>query len=130
MSSLSTHVLDTASGQPVADLVITLSIFDTSIHANWRKLAKASTNQDGRVTHEHWLAYDAADNAKTANQLSTHYAAGQYKLHFSLQDYYQQKQSKVFYPYAEIVFMLSEASQHYHIPLLLSPFGYTTYRGS
>ena len=56
--------------------------------------------------------------------------AGQYKIHFSTGEYFAAMESQSFYPYVEVIFEVSGDGQHYHVPLLLNPFGYSTYRGS
>jgi 5-hydroxyisourate hydrolase len=102
---LTTHVLDTASGKPAAGLRIELFRLDGS---GPQKVAEAVTNSDGRCD-----APLLADEA---------FAAGQYELLFALSD-------PAFLDDVPIRFGMAEAT-HYHVPLLLSPFGYSTYRGS
>ena len=121
---ISTHVLDNATGTPVAAVPIKLWVYDTTVHANWRLVAQSVTNTDGRVKTWHTADPDA-DEVIQPDLMS-----GQYRLHFDLQRYYLDKTLPVFYPYVDIVFILHDAAQHYHIPLLLSPYGYSTYRGS
>lgn len=79
----------------------------------FRKVAKSTTDSDGRV--------------KT---LIAGIEKGVYKCTFDLRSYYQKKDGNSFYPEATICFFVKDDSEHFHIPLLLSPFGYTTYRGS
>ncbi|MCY0963979.1 hydroxyisourate hydrolase [Parathalassolituus penaei] len=109
---ITTHVLDTALGQPGAGIKVQLSLLDTD---NWVDVTQGTTNQDGRIPG--WL------DGKTL-------LAGTYRIRFELQDYLLSQQQPVFYPYAEIVFVVADPAAHFHIPLLLSPFGYSTYRGS
>ena len=111
-SPITTHVLDTALGKPAADINIELYKQDEN---GWQLLTSGFTNADGRITD--WL--DA----------ETELAYATYKLVFKLEDYFQKQNQSVFYPSAEICFNLNEKA-HYHIPLLVSPFGYSTYRGS
>jgi len=82
----------------------------------WNTLGSATTNEDGRVG-DFTGARDALD-------------AGVYKLRFNVGDYYAKTGTSSFYPYAEIVFSIEGDGQHYHVPLLLNPYGYSTYRGS
>ena len=79
----------------------------------FRKVAKSTTDDDGRVK----TLYAGID-------------AGIYKCTFDLRSYYRKKGGSSFYPEATICFVVEDSSEHFHIPLLLSPFGYTTYRGS
>lgn len=113
MSSITTHILDTARGTPAAGVEILLTKHDGS---QWQSIGGGKTNTDGRI----------ADLCKDHPNLS----AGTYKMHFNTQQYFSAVGDAVFYPYAEVVFVISEDNAHYHIPLLLSPFGYSTYRGS
>lgn len=113
MSQITTHVLDTAIGKPAQGIDLTLSQF---VNNEWKLLGGGTTNSDGRVGN---LLPD-----------SIVLAAGRYKVLFVTEQYFQQQNVNAFYPYAEIVFDIEGDGQHYHIPLLLSPFGYSTYRGS
>ncbi|XP_039960768.1 5-hydroxyisourate hydrolase [Bactrocera neohumeralis] len=110
--TISAHILDTTVGQAAANVNIT--VYRLEGENNWQKLSEATTNQDGRV-----------------NQLvpATRYKSGIYKLHFDVKPYHTERGISSFYPFIEIV-VLCEHGQHYHIPLLLNPFGYTTYRGT
>lgn len=113
MSSISTHILDTARGTPAADVSISLYRLKNN---QWDCLGDGKTNTDGRVS----------DLCEQQSNLS----AGIYKMHFASGDYFSTMGDAVFYPYAEVVFVIGKNTAHYHIPLLLSPFGYSTYRGS
>jgi 5-hydroxyisourate hydrolase len=113
MSSISTHILDTARGTPAAGVAITL--YKQESH-KWEAIGSGATDNDGRVP----------DLCKNHPNLS----AGTYKMHFDTQQYFSATGDNLFYPYAEVVFIIDQHKQHYHIPLLLSPFGYSTYRGS
>ncbi|XP_055526153.1 5-hydroxyisourate hydrolase [Wyeomyia smithii] len=112
---LSTHILDTSLGRPAPDVAITL--YRQVSSPCWTKEGEGRTDSDGR-----FRGFFADD--------STKFQVGVYKLRFEVGQYYKQCQIDTLYPYVEIVFTVSDASQHYHIPLLLSPFGYSTYRGS
>jgi len=113
MSSITSHVLDTALGRPAqgVDLVLELEV-----QGAWRALGGEATNADGRARHllpeGHILA------------------AGIYRITFDVAPYFARLGQKSFYPHVEVVFRVENPDQHYHIPLLLSPFGYSTYRGS
>ena len=111
-SPITTHVLDTAVGLPAAGINVQLSRLDDE---DFVMLAQGVTDADGRI----------ADLLSAGSLIE-----GTYRLRFELLEYFQQQGSPVFYPYAEVVCQISELNSHYHIPLLLSPFGYSTYRGS
>ena len=112
MSQITTHVLDTAAGKPGNDISIMLQQLHTH---GYETIAQGITNNDGRI----------ADLLPPDNKLQP----GVYKLVFETGIYYSAKSIKTFYPLVEISFMISDDS-HYHVPLLISPFGYSTYRGS
>ena len=113
MSSITTHILDTSRGMPAAGVEIQLTKFDNN---KWQCIGNGKTNSDGRVS----------------NLCDKHIvlSAGTYKMHFNTKQYFSAVGDAVFYPYAEVVFVIGVETAHYHIPLLLSPFGYSTYRGS
>ena len=115
MSALTSHVLDLASGQPARGLAVRLEILDGE---QWRTLADRITDADGRIS-----------DFVPAGALG----AATYRLTFATGDYQRAAGRPVFYPWVEIIFTVAHTSapaQHHHIPLLLSPFGYSTYRGS
>ncbi len=109
MSGLSTHVLDTASGKPAAGVRVRLFQGAT-------EFSSAVTNADGRV----------------ANLLpqGTALATGVFRIVFEVATYFAATTTPSFYPEVTVCFEVRDASVHYHVPLLISPFGYTTYRGS
>jgi 5-hydroxyisourate hydrolase len=114
MISISTHILDTARGRPAANVSVVLEHRDAD---GWQELARRATDTDGRVR----------DLAPGDRPLS----AGDYRLRFATADYFtQQGVSEFFYAEVTIAVRLAEGGGHYHVPLLLSPFGYSTYRGS
>ena len=113
MSQITTHVLDTAIGKPAQGIDLTLSQF---IDNEWKLMNGGTTNSDGRVG-------DLLPDDKILE-------AGRYKVQFVTEQYFKNQNVSAFYPYAEIVFDITSDGEHYHIPLLLSPFGYSTYRGS
>ena len=106
MASLSTHVLDTATGRPAVGLRITLESTDGTV------LATGVTDHDGRVG-------DLADGLP----------AGDLRLRFDTGSWFAGQGLSAFYPEVVVVFGV-EGEEHFHVPLLLSPFGYSTYRGS
>ncbi len=112
MSQITTHVLDTSSGRPAAGVKISLQ---KNSNNEWKEIAKGITNTDGRVSD--LLAKESVLDS------------GVYKLIFETNEYFNQLHIQSFYPFVEIVFFIKDA-EHYHVPLLLNPFGYTTYRGS
>ncbi len=110
-SPITTHVLDTANGHPASGIRVILEIEEAG---GWKKLASGKTNADGRITD--WLP--AGQPVKT----------GKYRVTFKVSDYFDEGED--FYSDIQILFHLNNPDEHYHIPLLLSPYGYTTYRGS
>ncbi len=113
MSQITTHILDTARGRPAAGVPITLSRLADE---QWLALGEGETNDDGRI----------ADLCPAGEALPE----GTYRMRFSTADYFEGIGEPVFYPWADVVFTIDGSGDHYHIPLLLSPFGYSTYRGS
>ncbi len=113
MSSITTHVLDTAKGRPGSGIKVTLEFQTEGI---WDEIASGQTNFDGRLTD---LLSDAY-----------HLIAGTYRLTFDTHSYYANQDEPGFYPHVTVAFEVKDPTQHFHVPLLLSPFGYSTYRGS
>lgn len=112
MSPITTHVLDTRSGQPARGLAITLSKLENN---KFTELASGHTNDDGRIA-------DLLEKGSLK--------PGIYSMHFDTGGYHKNLGIEGFYPEAVINFEIKNVDEHYHIPLLLSPFGYSTYRGS
>ena len=112
MSQITTHVLDTSKGAPAKGITIILQEFSND---NWQEIGSGITNADGRLSK--LLAQDKL------------LEKGSYRLTFKLEAYFEAQNKDVFYPEATVEFKVSDHS-HYHIPLLLSPYGYSTYRGS
>ena len=110
---ISTHILDTALGRPVAGVPVTLSFM---VNNAWSLLNTVVTDADGRCK-------DLLPLTKTLQQ-------GFYRVHFETAAYFKRNGLEGLYPYVEIAFSVSDKEQHYHIPLLLTANGYTTYRGS
>jgi 5-hydroxyisourate hydrolase len=118
-TTISSHCLDTTMGVPAKDLALSLEEKIIGQKDGWRVLGRASTNADGRVVNKDWGTINITP--------------GIYRVYFDLTAYYaRQGISNFFFPEASVVFQIREQDLggHFHIPLLLSPFGYTTYRGS
>jgi len=108
--SISTHVLDTMRGTPAAGLDVLLHRREAD--GDWREVAQATTDADGRVRS---LSEDELD-------------AAEYRLEFNTRPYFERSGLGAFYPSVSVVF--SFEGGHLHVPLLLSAFGYTTYKGT
>lgn len=113
MSAITTHILDTALGKPAAGVEITLHQWEEN--GTWKALGTGVTNDDGRL-----------NEAMQENIL----LQGTYCLTFAVAAYHERMGVKGFYPEVQIQFRIEDPTQHYHVPLLLNPFGYSTYRGS
>ncbi|KJE95664.1 hypothetical protein CAOG_06091 [Capsaspora owczarzaki ATCC 30864] len=120
---LTTHILDTTLGRPAANVPLRLERASAvpsspslaSVGSEtWEVLATGVTNQDGRCP----------------GLLSGRITPGRYRMTFDTNSYFASTNTEGFYPYVQIVFSISDTTSHYHIPLLLSPYGYSTYRGS
>jgi len=110
--SITTHVLDTSRGKPAAGVLVTLE--RRMADGSWTPAGHAETDADGRV------------GALTTEDVER----GTYRLTFDIGTYFRERHVETFYPEAIIIFNVSDPGQHYHVPLLLSPWGYSTYRGS
>jgi 5-hydroxyisourate hydrolase len=117
MSSITSHVLDTALGLPAQGLRARLQLLELREGTqHWTTLAEALTDEDGRI--EQFLP---------DGPLRT----GTYRVCFDTKTYLEATGRPVFYPQVDVVFAVDgSGEEHYHVPLLLSPFGYSTYRGS
>jgi 5-hydroxyisourate hydrolase len=113
MSQITTHILDTTRGLPARNVPITLFAQDG---AAWKEVNGGVTNEDGR------LPGLLAENETLP--------AGIYRMHFATAVYFEANKETGFYPYVDIVFEIDSSGTHYHIPLLLTAYGYSTYRGS
>jgi 5-hydroxyisourate hydrolase len=113
MSQITTHVLNTALGAPAKGVPVLLEQMEPS--KQWKELSRKKTNSDGRVT-------DLLPEGKLAK--------GTYRLTFDTKSYFDEIDEKSFYAFVSVVFQIEDTKQHYHVPLLISPFGYSTYRGS
>ena len=114
MATISTHILDVARGAPAGQVEVTLATQNTD--ESWTQLSNAWTDQDGRV--------------KPFFLVSEPLPAGTYRLVFDTDSYFTGLSVEAFFPQVTIVFKVDDAAQHYHVPLLISPYGYSTYRGS
>lgn len=112
-SSITTHVLDTALGKPAGGISVALEVQQTD--GVWSERGRGVTDSDGRI----------AELFPGDSQL----ALGTYRLTFFVADYFRGMSMVSFYPKISIEFSITD-TKHYHVPLLLSPFGYSTYRGS
>ena len=113
-SPITTHVLDITRATPASGMEVTLELSSSS--REWREIARGRTDADGRIN--------------TLISGSTAPAPGTYRLVFQTGAYFQSLGTATFYPFVEIVFELKDSSKQHHVPLLISPFGYSTYRGS
>ncbi len=109
--TLSSHVLDGTRGRPAAGVSVRWDRLDDG---QWQEVAQAVTGQDGRVTDWGGASPDP----------------GTHRLVFGSGDYFAGQKVETFYPEVVVVFEVTDAQGHHHVPLLLSPFAYSTYRGS
>jgi len=113
---ISTHILDTARGQPAPNVLVILERLATDGAALTGEMARAKTDADGRV--------------RELLPSSASFGAGRYRLTFDTGSYFASRGMEPFYPSVVVTFVVRDPAQHYHVPLLLSPFGYSTYRGT
>lgn len=104
---ISTHILDTSKGRPAADVPIRLEIRDGN---QWKPLAHGTTNADGRYVFE------------------VERKAGEYQLWFDIEAYHGSNEH--FFMNTPVIFKITDTGRKYHVPLLVNPYGYSTYRGS
>jgi 5-hydroxyisourate hydrolase len=108
MSAITTHVLDTSIGRPARNIAVALT------DANGEVVGRGHTDQDGRCRE------------LTGGPVQT----GRYRISFDVAAYFLERNIHTFFPVVHIDFEVFDAAQHYHVPLLISPFAYSTYRGS
>lgn len=113
MSDITTHVLDTARGRPGVGVPVRLEI---RTEGGWEELGAGVTDQDGRL-----------GGLTGGNGIP---GEGAYRITFDTGAYFARQGVEGFYPEASVVFRVARPEEHHHVPLLLSPFGYVTYRGS
>ncbi len=106
---ISTHVLDTSNGQPAKDVTVKLELFSGD---KPKQIASAKTNDDGRIV------FDCEKQP------------GVYQLTFEIEEYLKKNSKEFFFLVAPVRFKIQDTKRKYHVPLLLNPFGYSTYRGS
>jgi len=111
---ITTHVLDTSTGRPAAQVAVVLE--RDRGHAAWELVGRGETDGDGRL--------------RTLMPDGTSITPGIYRLTFDTRRYFDRARLATFYPQIAIVFEALPGEAHYHVPLLVSPFGYSTYRGS
>ncbi len=111
-SPITTHILDTNLGKPAANVACVLF---RKVDDQWTKIASGQTNSDGRIVD--WMQ-------------ETERKSGIYRIEFDTDGYFETLGQACFYPSVTIDFRIVATDEHYHVPLLLSPFGYSTYRGS
>ncbi|RJT97415.1 hydroxyisourate hydrolase [Arthrobacter frigidicola] len=116
MSSVSTHVLDTGTGRPAAGMAARLL---RRTDGNWEQVGEGTTDVDGRIKD-----FGIKDPGPAVLPV------GIYRIEFDTGTYFESSGVESFFPEVALSFSVASASEHYHVPLLLSPFAYSTYRGS
>jgi 5-hydroxyisourate hydrolase len=106
---ISTHILDTTLGMPASDVRVVLEKFDGS---NWTFLFVDKTNADGRIV------------------FATEFSPGNYRLTFDTVEYFHKHNTECFFLDTTVAFQITDTKRKYHVPLLLNPYSYSTYRGS
>ena len=114
-SPITSHILDTTLGKPAANVALHLE-YKTPTTGQWSSMGRGTTNADGRV--------------ETLLPVTHVLLPGVYRITFDVASYFKAIRSKSFYPEVTIVFEVEKVEEHYHVPLLLTPFSYSTYRGS
>ncbi|WP_409410985.1 hydroxyisourate hydrolase [Empedobacter sp.] len=109
---MSSHILDNSTGEPATSVSVTLQ--KMNVDNSWTKVSTQITDKDGRIGN--FLPYGQNND-------------GVYKLVFHIESYFDRKKLQTFYPFIEIVFHI-KGDKHFHVPLTLSPYGYSTYKGS
>jgi 5-hydroxyisourate hydrolase len=113
MSGITTHILDTSSGRPAGGVAVVL---EHRAEGGYREIGRGETDADGRL--------------RTLVPAGAALAAGTYRITFATGAYHAAQGVTGFYPEVTIAFEVRDPAQHYHVPLLLNPYGYSTYRGS
>lgn len=115
-SRITTHVLDAATGVPAEGVPVELSgrVGGGAGRGEWRVIAEGTTDADGRIMR---LGGDDLP-------------PGEYRIRFDTGAYFRARNAETFYPEAVVTFIVTDDGRHVHVPLLLSPFAYSTYRGS
>lgn len=115
MTTLSTHILDTTTGLPASNVQVTLYAKQQD---DWQQLSEGNSDESGRIK-----AFNLAQGKQALE-------AGHYQLVFATADYFAKDKREYFYPKVSIEFVLDGSQAHCHVPLLISSYGYSTYRGS
>ena len=110
-SHITTHILDTGAGRPAAGVK---AVLEAQSASGWQEVAVGQTDSDGRIQS---FGPEAVD-------------AGVYRIRFETGPYFAAAGTETFFPSVEVAFEIKDPAQHYHVPLLISPFAYSTYRGS
>ena len=138
--TISSHILDTARGLPGSKMRVELerNISQSSDILTWVTICDTLSNDDGRcpqlseidkeVKRKNLL--DQTVHFYSSYAIVQHFQIGLYRVRYYTQEYYSAFGMTCFYPFVEILFRITDPSAHYHVPLILSPFGYSTYRGS
>ena len=113
MATLSTHILDTSVGLPAPGVRV---VCERKKQDDWHSISEGVTDDDGRVKNL------SGDDGLMIGEV--------YRLRFEIADYFKAQQTACFYPLVEVQFCVDGDRSHYHVPLLLNPYGYSTYRGS
>ncbi|MGW6172198.1 hydroxyisourate hydrolase [Arthrobacter sp. NPDC055138] len=111
ISQITTHILDTGTGKPAVGVKAVLEARSAS---GWQEVAEGKTDGDGRIKN---LGPEAVE-------------AGIYRIRFETGPYFEAAGTETFFPSVDVAFEIKDPAQHYHVPLLISPFAYSTYRGS
>lgn len=106
---ISTHILDTSKGMPASGVTVSLEI---RLHDEWKSIEKQNTDEDGRIAFK------------------CPYEKGVYRLMFDVDPYFAREGVENFFLRTPVIFKVTDTGRKYHVPLLLNPFGYSTYRGS
>ncbi|OFY67743.1 MAG: hydroxyisourate hydrolase [Bacteroidetes bacterium RIFCSPLOWO2_02_FULL_36_8] len=114
MAEISTHILDTSLGKPAEGIIVILE--HQLPDSTWQSVGKSITDQDGRI--------------KGLMNQEQNLKGGDFRLTFFVHSYFKSKGLKCFFPEIHLHFNLDKMDENYHIPLLISPYGYYTYRGS
>ncbi|HEX6214779.1 MAG TPA: hydroxyisourate hydrolase [Vicinamibacterales bacterium] len=114
MSAITTHVLDTALGRPAAGIAVRLE--QRARGGEWTAIGQGETDRDGRL--------------RSLHPEGSPLAAGVYRITFDTKSYFASRRAAAFYPEVVVVFETTAGETHYHVPLLIAPFGFTTYRGT
>ncbi|KAF8922035.1 hypothetical protein CPB85DRAFT_1265623 [Mucidula mucida] len=126
-SPITCHILDSSSGRPAPNVEIRLQQFEKAQEEGgadlFNPIARGVTNSDGRCL-------DLLPPIETSEETKRTLTPGLYKIVFKVKEYFENKGQKCFYPWVEITFELENPTEHYHIPLLISPYSFTTYRGT